>query len=85
MPDIEGGMARYNLDDPEDLAVLIDRGLIWKGGPAAYNKAIKAVLSGAVPRPTRNVPPQVEAIFEERGIPLPAESGVPPAEPEVEE
>ena len=65
MPTDSGGILRYDINDPADLADLIASGLIWKGGPQAYNRAVKAVLSGAVPRPTRNVPAQVEAIFAE--------------------
>ena len=63
MPTDDGGILRYNINDPADLAALIENGMIWRGGPQEYNMAIKAVLSGAVPRPTRNVPPTVEAIF----------------------
>jgi len=39
MPTSEGGIIRYNLDDPSDMAVLIRAGLIWRGGPDAYEKA----------------------------------------------
>lgn len=84
MPQINAGMARYNLDDPEDLAVLVDRGLIWKGGPKAVAKALSAIKRGDVPRPTKNVPPEVSAYLDRMGIPVGGtEDGDPtvPAEP----
>lgn len=75
MPTNEGGIIRYDVNNPEDLAALIENGLIWKGGPQAINKAIQAVLTGAVPRPTRNVPAQVNAIFDQNMPPQPGEPG----------
>lgn len=82
MPDIHGGMAHYDLKNHDDLAVLIDRGLIWKGGPQAIKLAMDAIISGAVPRPTHNVPPAVNAELDRLGVPVSSDgSDVPPAEP----
>ena len=71
MPELAGGMARYDLNNPEDLAVLIDRGLIWKGGPKAIGRAIAAIRRGDVPRPTKNVPDNVNAYLDRLGIQYP--------------
>jgi hypothetical protein len=61
MPEDKGGVLHYDINDPADLAVLIEGGLIWKGGPKAIKKAIDAIVSGSVPRPTANVPAEVNA------------------------
>lgn len=83
MPSIQGGIARYDIKDPEDLAVLIDRGLIWRGGPQSVQAALRAIVDGDVPRPTRNVPPEVNAYLDKLGVPPAAPTDdVPPAEPE---
>jgi hypothetical protein len=58
-----GGLLHYDLDDPADLAVLIERGLIWHGGPKALSAALRAIVGGHVPRPA-NVPPRVAALLD---------------------
>lgn len=84
MPELQGDVARYDLNNPEDLAFLIERGLIWKGGPKSVQKALRAIQSGDVPRPTRNVPPEVDAFLTKLGVPpatAPVEQSGVPAEP----
>lgn len=39
MPTITNGVARFNFDDPKDMASLIATGLIWRGGPEAFDAA----------------------------------------------
>ena len=53
----------FQLSDPADLAILISSGLIWRGGPKTQRLAIRALKSGAVPRPA-NLPPQVAAFLD---------------------
>jgi hypothetical protein len=62
-PTIDHGIAHYDTNDPVDLAVLISSGMIWKGGPKTIAMAIKALQSGAVPRPA-NLPPAVAAFLD---------------------
>lgn len=85
MPSINGDMARYDLNDPEDLAVLIDRGLVWMGGPRTTQLALKAIVDGVVPRPSKNVPPEVNAYLDKLGIPPAPEAPGVPAEPSDED
>ena len=80
MPKLVGDIAHYDINDPEDLAVLVDRGLIWKGGPAAKSKAVNAILRGDLPRPA-NVPPDVAAILDRANVPESPVSDAPAAEP----
>lgn len=73
MPDINGGMARYNLDDPEDMQVLIRTGLIWKGGPKAVQKALRALQDGTCDRVPVKETPEVNAYLTKLGVPEPSE------------
>ena len=66
--DKETGMLRLDTNDPADLAALIENGMIWRGGPKAIQRAIFAIGHGAVPRPTRNVPPDVDAYLDRLGV-----------------
>lgn len=73
----DGGMVRYDINDPADLAVLIANGMVWRGGPKAVTLALKALKSGAVPRPA-NLPPEVARFLDGitssvRGSELPTE------------
>lgn len=46
MPSIDdGGMARYDIENPEDIDALINSGLIWRGGPKAQQKAIARLIA----------------------------------------
>jgi hypothetical protein len=33
------GVARYDINDPKDMAALIATGIIWRGGPEVFAKA----------------------------------------------
>lgn len=79
MPDIRGSMAHYDLDDPEDFAFLIERGLIWRSGPRTVTRAVQAIVRGDVPRPTNKVPPKLDAYFDKMGVARPASTEVEPA------
>lgn len=53
-----GRILRYSVDDPDDLRVLTESGVIWKSPYA--QKAIDAIRSGAIDlAKCKNVPPQV--------------------------
>lgn len=65
MPKMDGGIARFDIHDPADLAVLISSGVIWQGGGEAVQAAIKALVSGAVPRPA-DLPPDVAAYLDQQ-------------------
>jgi hypothetical protein len=78
MPDISGGVARYDIHDPKDLALLISSGAIWKGGPKAVGAAVKAIMDGVVPRPD-NVPPNIASFLDQFSPAVPQEQGVPQA------
>lgn len=86
MPDIRNNIAHYDINKPEDLAVLISSGLIWKGGPKAVSKALNALRSGAVPRPA-NLPADIVAWLD-RTVPAsvtPEEAAAGVTEDELEE
>lgn len=76
MPDMSGGFAHYNLNDPSDMQALIESGIVWKGGPQTQKKAVVFLLQHR-DLITEDVlaacPPGVRAILQ------PAEK---PAEPE---
>jgi hypothetical protein len=61
--DAASGLMHYDVHDPEDLAYLIQTGMIWRGGRKTQRLAIDALLSGAVPRP-RNLPERIAAFLE---------------------
>ncbi len=72
-------MAHFDINDPADLAELIANGMVWRGGPKAVSLALKALKSGAVPRPA-SLPANVAAFLDGdapavRGSELPAEPG----------
>lgn len=76
MPNIDPatGMAHYDLKNPDDLAALIANGLIWKGDQRSWQIAIQAIVDGDVPRPTANVPPEVNSFLDQH---MPAQPGEP--------
>lgn len=43
--DSPGGMRRYDVNDPEDMAALIRTGLIWRGGPNTTELAVEYLLA----------------------------------------
>jgi hypothetical protein len=70
MPVIHNGFARYDTNDLDDLQVLITSGMIWKGGPKSVGKALRALRSGAVSRPTEKqapLPPEVVEWLDRQG------------------
>lgn len=79
------GMLRYDTNDLDDLAVLVDRGLIWQGGPRATEKAVNAIIRGDIPRPTRNVPAYIDEALDAAGVARSQEPVAPPAEPSPED
>jgi hypothetical protein len=69
MPDITpGGIARYDVHDPADLAQLVASGLIWRSGPKTLRLALDAIVDGRIARPTHNVPPAVDAWLDRKGV-----------------
>lgn len=81
MPDISGGMARYDINDPKDLQVLINSGFIWKGGPRTIQKTVDALLAGTVQRAPDKEPPEVAA-FLDRALAPAVEQAAPPVTPD---
>lgn len=71
MPELHGGIARYNVHNLADLAVLVERGLIWRSGPKVLKLALDAIRSGDVARPVYNVPAPVDAYLDRSGVPRP--------------
>jgi hypothetical protein len=57
-------MAHYDVNDPADLQVLVNSGLIWKGGPKTVQKAIDAITDGTVQRAPDKEPPQVRQFLD---------------------
>lgn len=41
MPTDSGGVIRYDINDPADMAALIKSGLVWRGGPKTVGKAVR--------------------------------------------
>lgn len=78
--DQASGFLRYDINDEDDLAALIKAGLIWKGGPDAVEKALRALSTGAVERPD-NLPPEVAAWLDKLATPG-SENAAVPQEPE---
>lgn len=85
MPSIDGGMARYDTNDPEDLQVLIRTGLIWKSGPKVMQKVLRALQDGTVTRVVAKERPEVTSYLDKLGVPrdtpAPEEVVGPGAEP----
>jgi hypothetical protein len=74
--DAGGGTARYDLNDPKDMAALIATGIIWKGGPTAFEKATEYLR--AHPEAVNDkVPASVLALL----APAPDAGAAVPAEP----
>jgi hypothetical protein len=38
--------------------------MVWRSGPKARKLALAAIVAGAIVRPTRNVPPAVDAYLD---------------------
>lgn len=89
MPSINGGMARYDINDPEDLQVLIRTGLVWKSGPKTMQVVLRALQDGTVTRVPEKEPEHVTAYLDKLQVAIPAprnEDAVgPPAEPTDED
>lgn len=63
---------RLNVNDPADLRLLLENGMIWKGGPRTIQLAIDALVEGTI-APSRDIlaamPPEVAShVDEERNI-----------------
>ena len=59
-----GGLLRMDINDPEDLQVLIDRGLIWRSGPKTMQKVLDSIVRGLVKRNPEKEPPEVRAYLD---------------------
>lgn len=64
MPTIENGVARYDTSDPEDVQVLVNTGLIWRGGPKTMQKVIMLITNGQVTRSPEKETPEVRAYLD---------------------
>ena len=49
---------RFNYDDPVDLAILTENGLIWKTSERGQQRAIDALIAGTIPMNDK-VPPKI--------------------------
>lgn len=87
MPSVSGSIAHYDLNDPEDLQVLIRTGLVWRGGPKAVQRALRAVQDGTATRYPEKETPEVSSYLDKLGVARPEprnEAAVgPEAEPTV--
>jgi hypothetical protein len=72
----EGGVARFDINDDADMAVLIRTGLVWKGGPATVRKAME-YLKAHPEAVNDKVPANVLAVLQ----PQPDQTSVPPGAP----
>lgn len=61
---LPGGIVRLDVNDPQDLQVLIDRGLIWRSGPKDLQTAMRAIQNGEVKRAPDKEPPEVRAYLD---------------------
>jgi hypothetical protein len=85
VPSIEDGMARYDINDPEDLQVLIRTGVVWKSGPKTMQTVLRALQDGTVERVPEKEPANVKSYLDRIGVVPPAprneDAMGPPAEP----
>jgi hypothetical protein len=58
------GLVRFDIDDPADLQVLIDRGLVWRSGPEDLQTVMRAIQEGTVQRAPDKEPPEVRAYLD---------------------
>ena len=61
------GIARHDTRNTQDLAHLVATGMIWRSGPKILRLALDAIAAGDIERPTRNVPPAVDAFLDSSG------------------
>jgi hypothetical protein len=58
------GLVRLDIDKPDDLQLLIDRGLIWRSGPKTLQKVFKSIQNGDVQRRPDREPPEVRTFLD---------------------
>ena len=69
MSTLHAGVRRYDTRNANDLALLVATGMIWRSGPKTLKRAISAIAAGDIERPTRNVPPAVDALLDRLQVP----------------
>lgn len=64
MPTADSGILRYDINDPEDAQVLVNTGLVWRGGPKTTQKVLLLITEGRVQRNPEKEPPNVRAYLD---------------------
>jgi hypothetical protein len=59
MPTNDGGMVRFDINDPEDVQKLVDSGYAWRAGPKTTDRIIDMIERGLVTRRPEKEPPAI--------------------------
>lgn len=84
MPTTQNGIARFDINDPEDVQRLVNTGLAWRSGPKSLQAIIRLIAGGQVQRRPDKEPPEVRTYLDKVAPEAPVEEPiVEPVEPPV--
>lgn len=58
------GMSHLDLNDPQDVQLLVDRGWAWRSGPKTLQRIFRLIADGSVTRKPEAETPEVTAYLD---------------------